>query len=155
MSCNWTATFFREADCHTRPTVSCGLDRDLRRWYNLLWCCVCSAPLSKHFVLDSRFVFKSRLKQPAHISCGHTTDFYLGKSDLPRSNSSKISRGKFISGFVLPKWKILGRSHYWYWLWRFHASCFFWSVNLRRQDAQGSSWSKRHFFLLSHCYFLR
>ena len=35
-------------------------------------------------------------------SCGHTTDFYLGKSDLPRANSSKLSGGKFISGFVLP-----------------------------------------------------
>ena len=37
-------------------------------------------------------------------SCGHTTDFYLGKTDLPRANSSKISQGpegKFISGFVL------------------------------------------------------
>ena len=31
------------------------------------------------------------------------TDFYLGKPDLPRANSSKISRGKFISGFVLIK----------------------------------------------------
>ena len=37
------------------------------------------------------------------ISCGHTTDFYQGKTDLPRANSSKIFRGKFISGFVLPK----------------------------------------------------
>ena len=36
-------------------------------------------------------------------SCGHTTDFYLGKTDLPRENSSKISRDKFISGFVLPR----------------------------------------------------
>ena len=35
-------------------------------------------------------------------SCGHTTDFYLGKTDLPRANSSKISQGKFISCFVLP-----------------------------------------------------
>ena len=33
-------------------------------------------------------------------SCGHTTDFYLGKTDLPRANSSKICLGKFISGFV-------------------------------------------------------
>ena len=31
------------------------------------------------------------------------TDFYLGKTDLPRANLSKISRGKFISGFVLTK----------------------------------------------------
>ena len=36
-------------------------------------------------------------------SCCHTTDFYLGKTNLPRVNSSKISRGKFISGFVLPR----------------------------------------------------
>ena len=53
------------------------------------------------------------------ISCGHTTDFYLGKTDLPRANSPKVSRGKFISGFVLPKQKILRRSHYWYRLPRF------------------------------------
>ena len=38
-------------------------------------------------------------------SCGHTTDFYLGKTDLPRAISSKISRGKFIWGFVLPREK--------------------------------------------------
>ena len=38
-----------------------------------------------------------------HSSCGHTTDFYLGKTDLPRANSSKICLGKFISGFVLPR----------------------------------------------------
>ena len=31
------------------------------------------------------------------------TDFYPGKTDLPRANSSKISQGKFISGFVLPR----------------------------------------------------
>ena len=36
-------------------------------------------------------------------SCGHTTDFYLGKPFLPRANSSKIYLGKFISGFVLPR----------------------------------------------------
>ena len=29
-------------------------------------------------------------------SCGHTTDFYRGKTDLPRANSLKISRCKFI-----------------------------------------------------------
>ena len=60
------------------------------------------------------------------ISCGHTTHFYLGKTDLPRVNSSKVSRGKFISGFVLPRWNILGRSHYWYRLPRFsHQLNFF------------------------------
>ena len=36
-------------------------------------------------------------------SCGHTTDFYLGKTDLPRANSSKICLVKFILGFVLPR----------------------------------------------------
>ena len=36
-------------------------------------------------------------------SCGHTTDFYLGKTDLSRANSSKICLGKFISGFALPR----------------------------------------------------
>ena len=35
-------------------------------------------------------------------SCGHTTDFYLGKPFLPRANLSKICLRKFISGFVLP-----------------------------------------------------
>ena len=41
---------------------------------------------------------------PVHsISCGYTTDFYLGKTDLRRANSSKICLGKFISGFVLPR----------------------------------------------------
>ena len=81
-----------------------------------------------------------------NISCGHTTDFYLGKTDLPRANSSKISRGKFISGFVLPRPKFweghttdIGSQS-------FHASWIFWSVNSRRQNAQGSSWSKRRFF---------
>ena len=39
---------------------------------------------------------------PQGNSCGHTKDFYLGKTDLPRANSSKICLGKFISGFVLP-----------------------------------------------------
>ena len=82
-----------------------------------------------------------------HISCGHTTDFYLGKSNLPRVNSSIISRGKFISGFVWPSWKFweghttdIGSQG-------FHGSWMFWSVNLKRQDALGSSWSKRRFFL--------
>ena len=42
-------------------------------------------------------------------SRGHTTDFYLGKSDLPRANSSKIARGKFMSGFVLPRQKKSGK----------------------------------------------
>jgi len=44
----------------------------------------------------------TNLVASCHISCGHTTDFYLGKTDLPRANSSKISRGQFTSGFILP-----------------------------------------------------
>ena len=32
-----------------------------------------------------------------------STNYDLGKTDLPRVNSSKISRGKFILGFVLPR----------------------------------------------------
>ena len=50
--------------------------------------------------LVSIFIY---LESNAVISCGHTSDFYLGKTDLPRANLSKISRGKFISGFVLIK----------------------------------------------------
>ena len=59
----------------------------------------------KPTVLQSNTVFTSDdiiLHVLKAISCGHTTDIYLGKTDLPRANSSKISRGKFISGFVLP-----------------------------------------------------
>ena len=33
-------------------------------------------------------------------SCGHTTDFYLGKTDLPRANSSKISLGELSTSQV-------------------------------------------------------
>ena len=69
------------------------------------------------------------------------------------ANSSKISRGKFISGFALPREKILGRSLYW--LPRFSRTVEFWSVNSRRKDVQGSSRSKRRFFLLSRCHFLQ
>ena len=28
MSCNEMAILFREVDCHSRPTISCGLNRD-------------------------------------------------------------------------------------------------------------------------------
>ena len=55
---------------------------------------------SKISHLTSLYVF---FLSKAFISCGHTTDFYLGKTDLPRANSSKICLGKFISGFVLPR----------------------------------------------------
>ena len=84
------------------------------------------------------------LQPPWKNSCGHTTDFYPGKTDLPRANSSKISRGKFISGHTTD----IGSQS-------FHASWIFWSVHSRRQNVQGTSWSKRRFFLLSRCYFLR
>ena len=37
----------------------------------------------------------------------------VGKTDLPWANSSKFSWGKFFSGFVFPRQKILWRSHCW------------------------------------------
>ena len=46
------------------------------------------------------FLILASFKEKRINSCGHTTDVYLGKSNLLRVNSSKISRGKFISGFV-------------------------------------------------------
>ena len=48
-------------------------------------------------------VIDEQLSFDMHISCGHTTDFYLGKTDLPRANSSKFCLRKLISGFVLPR----------------------------------------------------
>ena len=45
------------------------------------------------FGLGSIVVFVCSLAE------GHTTAFYLGKTDLPRASSSKISRGKFFSFF--------------------------------------------------------
>ena len=33
---------------------------------------------------------------PKHISSGHTTDFYLGKNDLHRANSSKINSSRVL-----------------------------------------------------------
>ena len=44
-----------------------------------------------------------RLHKRLDNSCGHTILFYLRKTDLPRVNSLKPSRGKFISDFVLPR----------------------------------------------------
>ena len=55
------------------------------------------SPTSVYWLATSVFHFSLA------ISCGHTTDFYLGKPFLPRANSSKIYLGKFISGFVLPR----------------------------------------------------
>ena len=51
---------------------------------------------------NPNLIISARMSWPIEISCGHTTDFYLGKPFLPRANSSKIYLGKFISGFVLP-----------------------------------------------------
>ena len=89
---------------------------------------------------------RARTRDAIIISCGHTTDFYLGKSDSPRANSSKISRGKFISGFVLPRWKTLGRSHYWYRLSRFSRWLNFLERKFKKVRCAGSSGSKRRFF---------
>ena len=99
----------------------------------------------------------NQLAQWRYISCGHTTDFHLGKSNLPREvhqkspkiNSSRVlfyPGEKFYEGHTTAQGAALKV---------FTPVEFFWNVNLRRQDAQGSSWSKRRFFLLSHCYFLR
>ena len=58
---------------------------------------------SKLFFPGRHYDFILRFDKDNVNSCGHTSDFYLRKTDLPRANSSKISRGKFISGFVLPR----------------------------------------------------
>ena len=67
MSCNWTAILFREADCHTRPTVSCGLDRDSAALLLFTLMLYVFSTSVKAFAFDSRFVLKSRLKQTVHI----------------------------------------------------------------------------------------
>ena len=48
-------------------------------------------------ILRTKLIINSYLvyQTTTYNSCGHTTDFYLGKNDLPRANSSKISRGKW------------------------------------------------------------
>lgn len=51
MSCNGMAILFREADCHTRPTVSCGLNRDSAALVPFTLMLYVSAPLSKHLLL--------------------------------------------------------------------------------------------------------
>ena len=99
-----------------------------------------------HLVLPASSFTSNRVTGWSYNSCGHTTDFHLGKSDLPRANSSKNSRGKFISGLFY-----LGEK-----FWEghttdigsqgFHASWIFWIVNLRRQDAQGSPADQRDVF---------
>ena len=87
-------------------------------------------------------------------SYGHTTDFHPGKTDLPKANSSKISRakssrvllylgGKFSEGHT-PDIGSQG----------FHASWIFWSVNSRRQDAQGSQLIKETFISFISLLFL-
>ena len=59
--------------------------------------------VTRHQYGISALVSQTSFRVETIISCGHTTDFYPGKTDLPRAISSKISRGKFISGFVLPR----------------------------------------------------
>ena len=67
MSCNEMAILFREADCHARPTVSCGLNRDSAALVSFTLMLYVFSTFVKAFVVDSRFVFKSRLKQNVHI----------------------------------------------------------------------------------------
>ena len=67
MSCNEMAILFREADCHARPTVSCGLNRDSAALVPFTLMLYVFSTSVKAFVVDSRFVFKSRLKQTVHI----------------------------------------------------------------------------------------
>ena len=67
MSCNGMAILFREANCHTRPTVSWGLNRDSAALVPCTLIEVLNTYSIKAFVVDSRFVFKSRLKQTMHI----------------------------------------------------------------------------------------
>ena len=67
MSCNGMAILFREADCHTRPTVYCGLNRDSAASVPFTLMLYVFSTSVKAFVVDSRFVFKSRLKQTVHI----------------------------------------------------------------------------------------
>ena len=63
MSCNGMAILFREANCHTRPTVSWGLNRDSAALVPCTLMLYVFSTSIKAFVVDSRFVFKSRLKQ--------------------------------------------------------------------------------------------
>ena len=68
MSCNGMAILFREADCHTGPTtVSCGLNRDSAALVPFTLMLYVFSTSVKAFVVDSRFVFKLRLKQTVHI----------------------------------------------------------------------------------------
>ena len=67
MSCNGMAILFREANCHTRPTVSWSLNRDSAALVPCTLMLYVFSTSIKAFVVDSRFVFKSRLKQTMHI----------------------------------------------------------------------------------------
>ena len=67
MSWNGMAILFREADCHTRPTVSWGLNRDSAALVPFTLMLYVFSTYVKAFVVDSRFVFKSHLKQTVHI----------------------------------------------------------------------------------------
>ena len=69
----------------------------------LAQCDLCPVLLSRPSPMSVYWLATSVFHISLAISCGHTRDFYLSKTDLPRANSSKISRGKFISGFVLPR----------------------------------------------------
>ena len=53
-----------------------------------------------------------------HNSCGHTTEFYLGKNGLPRGNLPRVTLGKHISGFNFPRREVTLVNLTWGWpLW--------------------------------------
>ena len=79
MSCDGMAILFREADCHTRPTVSCGLNRDSAALVPFTLMLYVFSTSVKAFVVDSRFVFKSRLKQTVHIITLGNFDLKFGQ----------------------------------------------------------------------------
>ena len=103
-------------------TVIISFERIFVLWHSLIW----SFYFIQAYILYLWYIpphscafYTFCLHQFFHISCGHTTDFCLGETDLPKASSSKISRGKYILFFFLARLKILGSSHYWYRLPRF------------------------------------
>ena len=87
-------------------------------------------------------------------SCGHTIDFYQGKTDLPRANSSKISEiNSYRFLFYLGKifWEghttDIGSQG-------FHAQLNFLAPKFKKARCSGIQPIKETFFFLSRCYFL-
>ena len=87
-------------------------------------------------------------------SCGHTIDFYLGKTDLARANSSKIPEiNSYRFLFYLGKifWEghttDIGSQG-------FHAQLNFLAPKFKKARSSGIQPIKETFFFLSRCYFL-